>query len=1010
MNPESQDTPLTSKFIFEEDVVCLSKRKDKIGLVIQNAINSEDESDSDDEDQISEGHVLVSWYPRGVEEEVEEKMLELVDRSLLPGDVVRRTDVSRGAMKGYVSKVDVTVSIKIVGTNNILKKVNCSELSPLQRFYPGLVVVKDSWIGIVDEALQKVTLKLKNGARCIFEGEQVNTLTDITDQRDEDSPYYCELFYPGQCVTSTNRSFRDVQWINGPRPAILNSQRLSCIVEEVALSGIRVRWQMHGYSGDTNQSSSLAVPDSMVSAEDINRLIPVNNFKEAYIGIGDKASYVLKECDFSSFSAQFGEAVAVSSASASSMTSSANHAASNLPLPNRSRPTKKQHASKSADKPRDELDSCSSDESADDEDSDHRERAAHAVSSSNTAGATRRHDTGGSSNRHQTSGMLLMTSRSHATRRRRHHTRKKKKTNHAMQITPEAGKQVCVEVLATKTKVSVKWQDDSEETDLVSTELLPVEHVDELEFFPGDFIVDKTNSTSSDRRDCYGVVQRVDCVQRTCEVKWLNDEEQDDKKKLASCVSVYDIGDHPDFNFRPGDVVMRLTGVDDSNLSANDEHSSNAKEDMTGDVLPPCGQVVRVNGEGKIEVIWTDRSRSEVKPENLYVVHTPDTDDWSSSANDNTNSDEDWETASDVSSSSEQYHINPLEDIIMRSLAAVSRIGQDQQEHDPSNEIQNESIEAVYQAEFCPHEEQPPNDDNSTTMKRVDVKASSEGGSFDTKVKDSFSMIAQVHDSHRYVADESNPTNPRQFMSTIRKEIIALKSHLPAGVLVKAYESRMDLFSVLIHGPKDTPYEDGLFIFDLQLPDDYPKSPPKVSYLSQCSQRLNPNLYEDGTVCVSLLGTWNGKGTETWTNKSSICQLIISLQGLILCEEPYFNEAGYEKHKGTVEGAENSRLYNEMVIIKLLQCIQNLINHPVDAFKDEIHEFKVKQLSKLLQRVESWMIAFAPDRFSEEKFKEEKESMRKDEFPKPGFPLLPLSYGFCLTLFRAWKSLSSLLD
>ena len=41
--------------------------------------------------------------------------------------------------------------------------------------------------------------------------------------------------------------------------------------------------------------------------------------------------------------------------------------------------------------------------------------------------------------------------------------------------------------------------------------------------------------------------------------------------------------------------------------------------------------------------------------------------------------------------------------------------------------------------------------------------------------------------------------------------------------------------------------------------------------------------------------------------------------GLILNREPYFNEAGYEKQKGGQQAAEDSRLYNEMAIVKLVQ-------------------------------------------------------------------------------------------
>lgn len=108
----------------------------------------------------------------------------------------------------------------------------------------------------------------------------------------------------------------------------------------------------------------------------------------------------------------------------------------------------------------------------------------------------------------------------------------------------------------------------------------------------------------------------------------------------------------------------------------------------------------------------------------------------------------------------------------------------------------------------------------------------------------------------------------------------------------------MDLLSVMIEGPKHTPYEDGMFFFDIQLGRDYPKSPPLCHYISYCSDRLNPNLYEDGKVCVSLLGTWMGKDTEVWGPKSTLLQVIVSIQGLILVPEPYFNEAGYEKQKG----------------------------------------------------------------------------------------------------------------
>jgi hypothetical protein len=54
------------------------------------------------------------------------------------------------------------------------------------------------------------------------------------------------------------------------------------------------------------------------------------------------------------------------------------------------------------------------------------------------------------------------------------------------------------------------------------------------------------------------------------------------------------------------------------------------------------------------------------------------------------------------------------------------------------------------------------------------------------------------------------------------------------------------------------------------------------------------------------------KSVEMDTNRSS------SLQGLVLNSKPYFNEAGYDKQIGRVEGEKNSLAYNENSF--LLSC------------------------------------------------------------------------------------------
>ena len=145
-----------------------------------------------------------------------------------------------------------------------------------------------------------------------------------------------------------------------------------------------------------------------------------------------------------------------------------------------------------------------------------------------------------------------------------------------------------------------------------------------------------------------------------------------------------------------------------------------------------------------------------------------------------------------------------------------------------------------------------------------------------------FSMVESAPASHKFKLSVFQPNDPKNFIKFVRKEVKLLRTSLPSGIHVKGFEDRMDLYSVMIEGPARTPYEDGLFFFDFQLSADYPRAPPICHYHSYVSDRLNPNLYEDGKVCVSLLGTWSGKGTETWTPNSNLLQLLVSIQGLIL--------------------------------------------------------------------------------------------------------------------------------
>ena len=218
-----------------------------------------------------------------------------------------------------------------------------------------------------------------------------------------------------------------------------------------------------------------------------------------------------------------------------------------------------------------------------------------------------------------------------------------------------------------------------------------------------------------------------------------------------------------------------------------------------------------------------------------------------------------------------------------------------------------------------------------------------------------YSVEKTAPSEHKYENNRVTPNNPVQFSKAVSREANLLRSSLPDGIYVRSFEDRMDLYSVMIKGPRNTPYEDGLFFFDVQLSASYPKNPPKFHYHSY-SRRLNPNLYVDGKVCVSLLGTWSGQGSENWDPiNSNLLQVLVSIQGLILVNEPYFNEPGYASQKGTTDGKKMSRVYNEMVILENLTSLIRLAENPPALFSNEVREHLIETSSGLRKRLETWL-------------------------------------------------------
>ncbi|XP_063972384.1 (E3-independent) E2 ubiquitin-conjugating enzyme UBE2O [Diachasmimorpha longicaudata] len=1196
------NVPVDLQYFYEDVVYRVDKRGNiEFGIVMENDDQdlSESSSDSEESPKRKKGEIRVVWHPSGVEELVNCKKVLLADRTLMPGDVVRRMIKGKDTQRGYCRDIELTACVQVIGTKQVLTNIKSEDLTPLEEFGTDIAVCMDSWVGGIRMVHFKLWLATPDGSQCVINEMDAQGLAHFEERRDSDNDFpHSSEFYPGQCLWGPIQCLEDAEWIVCTKEMMAKrkskpQKKTKVIVQQVEADWVGVHWQCRAYSKDGALSHQMQ-PKFLVDGDDLKKLKLLNVFEPSTLQVGDRDFYLLKGNENVITREQWRKQQReVFQVPKHSPRKSRVKISDNKQKDSKDNDTKEkiklmksdgkvdtakseEHNTNNSSKLM--LPSACNNDSSDDWDTE--DTASQSDTASMSSGGSSMSSTGKKKNK----GPALMTK----VLKKKKLIKAKKKVAPAPLIT---GSKIVVETLSTNTRANVVWQDGSVELGIPSTQLYPIHHLDDKEFFPGDFVIDQKEESRM-----YGVVQSVDHQGRTAKIKWFRTYTSSQSPQPTFLeereVSVYDLKDHPDFQYRPGTLVIRIANFEGEDAGCT------------------AGQVLDNYPEGRVKVWWVDGHVSMCWPQDLYKVGEYDSDEgelW-----DEVSSDASWETEledcfiADNDGTEQTENIKPklaahiekariamsrLEEIftqnpalqtteVMRKLlevykdcrymdklmgtsffhesnfqgllervrergrANVAQRVADQVNRLFTHECGGASLESstavnAYQ-EITPIDEtietkdetthpedsglfsaeiskkgsgssdssagefplsEDPNVDRSTSpppaisnsntpateenklssetfinchvanshvcvklctlikaqlvlahaevskrfglsrmslsdaaktgspqkkpaikeddelVNETSVAASATGTDADSieipqslvempmphyAEGEGFSVEESAPDSHKFKLTMFQPTDPANFFRTVSKELKLLRSSLPPGIWVKGFEDRIDLYSVMFRGPEKTPYEDGLFLFDFQLSADYPAAPPLCHYISYCSDRLNPNLYEDGKVCVSLLGTWAGRGTELWTSSSTLLQVIVSIQGLILVSEPYFNEAGFEKQRGSQQGRENSRMYNEMVVLKLVQAQTKLLQHPPSVFKEAIIRHFEKHVEKLLQRLDMWMeisehhnnqhplSPLTPTAF--------KDFSQIDEKILPQFPLVPASRGFCITL------------
>ena len=153
-----------------------------------------------------------------------------------------------------------------------------------------------------------------------------------------------------------------------------------------------------------------------------------------------------------------------------------------------------------------------------------------------------------------------------------------------------------------------------------------------------------------------------------------------------------------------------------------------------------------------------------------------------------------------------------------------------------------------------------------------------------------------------------------------------LKNH---GIYIYYKEENIREVWALIVGPEDSAYEGGLLFFNIKFIDDYPFIPPRVTFLTHDGRtRFHPNLYVEGKVCLSILGTWAG---PCWTSTMSLSTILLSIQGL-LDNDPMKHEPGWD-----IDSVKERRLlYKEWVEYKILEYTRRFQGANMEDWKKEL--------------------------------------------------------------------------
>ncbi|KAG0001731.1 hypothetical protein BGZ79_004220 [Entomortierella chlamydospora] len=875
----TKEALITAK-VFLEDAVHLKDQPERLGLVVKTWHDFEgDPSDSEDEDSTGSlglQQVVVHWADGSAPMVVNEDDLVVADRSLSHGDVVKRSP--NDIMSGTVIDVKVELDLeKICPPMTRFYGIDAQCVDFVQQFVVGNHVIYDGWLGVIEEVKDEVTVMLNDSSVCVIKDSDD---LDLRDQIHDQSCFFPDSLAPAHAVHGPSRVFKNSEFIIGT----YSGQRQGYVLRTDVVN-ITVNWLSFNPLA-LDQTPSVAPPPTVL--DDFDNII-------VYKSAEQHCTYELQD------RVKISDRDTLRALGLKEYCPYLRSKQTRLKCPDKTH----NHSSKFATE---EM----------------------KVIGTKTRVTIQWQDLSISQNELSTSlvpylniddqdvwpsdyvllkpGEVLMDQPGGVNF--------DKKKSDMLGIVQS--------VNAKERTTIVKWfsedRDQGLEQEAEELSLYEIMSHPDLKFRMGDLVVISREREQSPTSDIAPRAPSVDdillLVARGKEIYKELLQGQESPKKSKAFVPT----DPRAIELR-GNVLLERYGVEgvealDRYLSEANKTASNTalwlvnrgdplKPSIPEDVLSNLPEHekdletirTRLNWIGQIWEVYRDRpsalvrfmdgTKGEISVGRIMVIEDEDDADEDDEEDggdeefeayefdeiEELSSAGSWETDSEVedeptSESEEDGAVKTDQDQDDDSAHAQAEATSDLSKTDDAGSIS--TLESVTQDPLPEPEELALDSQNSLAL-----RPSQAAEHPDWK---SFMILEHTPADHHFLSQQHDiPDGDRAWMKRIAKEHAILSSSLPEGIRVRAFEDRMDLLRVLIQGPDHTPYRNALFLFDFKLSSHFPNQPPVAFFHSWTGGigRINPNLYEEGNVCLSLLNTWHGKDqTETWTPSSSILQTI----------------------------------------------------------------------------------------------------------------------------------------